>query len=183
MLTDQAIRAMKPPEKGYRIEWDGKLKGFGCRISQAGTRAFVVLIASGRPKTIGRYGPGGMTLAEARKQAQVWLAQKTLGKVHPTRTPFSDAARQARYSCGGRRRKTPLDRDRPCDDNRYTQKPQAPFIGGYSLHVCCSVVCIVTPCNLSAKHVVYISKREKHIRHSPRTHHERRKQPYYLHTP
>ena len=29
MLTDQAIKAMKPPEKGYRILWDGKLKGLG----------------------------------------------------------------------------------------------------------------------------------------------------------
>lgn len=90
MLTDQAIKTMQPPRKGYRIIWDGKLKGFGCRISQAGTRAFVVLIESGRPKTIGRYGD--LTLAQARAQARTLLAEKTLGKRHPKRVTF-DAAR------------------------------------------------------------------------------------------
>jgi hypothetical protein len=89
MLTDQAIKALQPPEKGYRILWDGTLKGFGCRISQAGTRAFVVLIASGRPKTIGRYPL--ISLADARREARKLLAHKTLGKVHPARTPFAEA--------------------------------------------------------------------------------------------
>jgi integrase len=87
-LTDATIRAMKPPEKGYAILWD-KLPGFGCRISQAGTRAFVVLVASGRPKTIGRYPSLG--LADARRQARKLLAEKTLGRTHPTHTAFDDA--------------------------------------------------------------------------------------------
>ena len=86
-LTDQAIRALHPPDKGYRIEWDA-LAGFGCRISQAGTRAFVVLVASGRPKTIGRYPL--MSLADARREARRLLAEKTLGRTHPTHTAFED---------------------------------------------------------------------------------------------
>ena len=87
-LSDATIRAMQPPAKGYRILWDS-LPGFGCRISQAGTRAFVVLVASGRPATIGRYPP--WTLAAARAEAKKRLAQKTLGKITPTRTAFDDA--------------------------------------------------------------------------------------------
>jgi len=89
MLTDQAIRAMTPPEKGYRILWDGKLKGFGCRITARGTRAFVVLVQSGRPLTIGRWPE--TTLAEARRSARLRIAEKTLGKIHPARTAFEEA--------------------------------------------------------------------------------------------
>lgn len=100
MLTDQTIKAMQPPEKGYRILWDGNLKGFGCRISQAGTRAFVVLVASGRPKTIGRYPL--LSLAEARREARQLLAHKTLGKVHPARTPFAEAVETFLTDCGTR---------------------------------------------------------------------------------
>ena len=102
MLTDHAIKAMQPPEKGYRILWDGSLKGFGCRISQAGTRAFVVLVASGRPKTIGRYPL--VSLADARREARQLLAHKILGKVHPARTPFAEAVETFLADCRTRTR-------------------------------------------------------------------------------
>ena len=49
----------------------------------------MVLVASGRPATIGRYPP--WTLAAARAEAKKRLAQKTLGKITPTRTVFDDA--------------------------------------------------------------------------------------------
>jgi hypothetical protein len=98
-LTDSTIRALQPPDKGYRIEWDA-LAGFGCRISQAGTRAFVVLVASGRPKTIGRYPL--MSLADARREARRLLAQKTLGRTHPTHTAFEDARAHYLAHCARR---------------------------------------------------------------------------------
>ena len=88
-LSDTTIRALTPPQKGYSIIWDQNLRGFGCRISQAGTRAFVVLIESGRPKTIGRYP--ALSLADARREAKRLLAEKTLGRIHPTHTAFEDA--------------------------------------------------------------------------------------------
>ncbi len=97
MLTDQAIRAMKPPETGYRIEWDGKLPGFGCRITARGTRAFVVLIASGRPKTIGRWGL--ISLADARREAKLLLANRAIGKIAPARTAFADAVQSYLDDC------------------------------------------------------------------------------------
>jgi len=101
-LTDQAIRAMPKPEKGYRIEWDGSLKGFGCCISQGGTRAFVVLIARGRPHTIGRYP--AMTLADARREAKKLLAEKTLGREKPTRSAFEDCRDEYLRECATRLR-------------------------------------------------------------------------------
>jgi integrase len=79
---------MQPPAKGYTIIWD-QLPGFGCRISRAGTRAFVVLVASGRPKTVGRYPL--MSLADARRRAKTLLAEKTLGRTDPPHTAFDDA--------------------------------------------------------------------------------------------
>jgi integrase len=88
-LSDATIRAMQPPAKGYKILWDASLRGFGCRISQAGTRAFVVLIASGRPYTIGRYP--SLSLSAARTEAKRLLAKKTLGHIRPTHTAFEDA--------------------------------------------------------------------------------------------
>lgn len=99
-LTDQAIRGMLPPAKGYAILWDGSLKGFGCRISQAGTRAFVVLVASGRPATIGRYP--ALTLADARKEARRLLAERTLGRTKPKRAAFDDCRDEYLADCARR---------------------------------------------------------------------------------
>lgn len=88
-LTDATIRALDKPDTGYRILWDQSLPGFGCRVSAGGTKSFVVLIASGRPFTIGRYGI--ITLATARSEAKKLLAEKQLGRIRPTHTAFDDA--------------------------------------------------------------------------------------------
>ena len=91
---------MQPPPKGYTILWDASLRGFGCRISQAGTRAFVVLIASGRPHTIGRYP--SLSLSDARREAKRLLAEKTLGHVRPAHTAFEDARKNYIAECDKR---------------------------------------------------------------------------------
>ena len=58
--------------------WDGSFPNFGCRISPKGTKSFVVLVASGTRRTIGRYPV--ISLADARAEAKRILAEKTLGK-------------------------------------------------------------------------------------------------------
>src|SRR5688500_758168 len=88
-LTDQAIRALTPREKGHRTLWDGSLKGFGCCVSQGGAKSFVVLLGSGRTQTLGRYPL--LSLAEARRMARERLAEKMLGKAKPERTAYDDA--------------------------------------------------------------------------------------------
>lgn len=66
-LTKEFIDKVTPPEKGYKVHWDDKLKGFGLRVTAAGKKVFVVM---GRVQgeqvgiTIGPYGT--WTLDNAR---------------------------------------------------------------------------------------------------------------------
>ena len=80
-LTELAIRAAKPSEKGATTLWDASFRNFGCRINRGGAKSFIVLLGSGRRKTIGRYPI--ISLAEARAEAKRVLAEKTLGKDMP----------------------------------------------------------------------------------------------------
>jgi len=88
-FTDTTIRAFPAPNKGQSYFWDEKLRGFGIRVSDKGTRTFLVLIGSGRRQTLGRYPL--LTLADARTEAKRLLAEKTLGKIRPTHIAFDDA--------------------------------------------------------------------------------------------
>ena len=107
-LTEIAIRAAKPPAKGTTTLWDASLANFGCRISPKGTKSFIVLVASGRRQSIGRYPI--LSLAQARLQAKRILAAKTLGKVAlPSISVqdalaifFADSGKTAQVSDGAR---------------------------------------------------------------------------------
>ena len=85
MLTDTFIRSASPG-----VHWDGSLKGFGLRVGK-NRKSFIVLVASGRRKSIGVWP--NLSLAEARREAKRLLAEKTLGRTHPTHTAFEDALR------------------------------------------------------------------------------------------
>ena len=50
----------------------------GIRLSQGGSKTFIVMIGSGKRFTIGRYP--AVSLAEARTEAKRILAEKQLGK-------------------------------------------------------------------------------------------------------
>ncbi len=91
-LTELAIRAAESPSSGTLTLWDGSLKNFGCRISAKGTKSFIVLVASGRRQTIGRFPT--LSLAEARAAAKRALAEKTLGKVRPNTTGYLAAVEE-----------------------------------------------------------------------------------------
>ena len=73
-LTELAVRNAKLPASGTTTLWDEAFKNFGCRISPGGTKAFIVLLGSGRRHTIGRNPI--ISLAEARASAQQMLAEK-----------------------------------------------------------------------------------------------------------
>jgi hypothetical protein len=53
-FTDVAIRGFKAPDKGQRDYWDDGIPGFGVRVSQGGTKSFV-LILNGNRRTLGRF--------------------------------------------------------------------------------------------------------------------------------
>lgn len=87
-LSDAGLRAIQPPEKGTADYWDANFKGFGVRVSQGGTKTFVLNIHKAR-RSLGRYGI--VTLAEARAEAKRILAQKTLGQTRPQSITFRAA--------------------------------------------------------------------------------------------
>jgi integrase len=90
LLTDLNIRSLKPPSKGQEIYWDKGLPAFGLRVSQGGTKSFV-LISKGRWITIGKYHPDILPLSKARTEAKRLLAEATLGKIRPQSITYATA--------------------------------------------------------------------------------------------
>ncbi len=97
-LTDISIRALKAPTKGQVTYSDDGLPGFGVRVSQGGTKTFIVVSGPTRQRTtIGRYPVLG--LADARKEAKRILAETTLGKHRPRTIGFDDAKKSYLDHC------------------------------------------------------------------------------------
>ena len=89
-LTDLSIRNIQPPPTGQATYWDGTLPGFGLRISQGGTKSFVLVHGRSRQRvTIGRYPI--ITLSQARTKAKEMLAEHTLGKQEAPTLKFEEA--------------------------------------------------------------------------------------------
>jgi integrase len=89
-LTDIALRQLPIPQKGQKTYYDDILPNFGCRVSQGGTKSFVVQHGADRQLiTIGKFPV--ISLAEARAEAKRLLAERTLGK-HRRKTLSWDAA-------------------------------------------------------------------------------------------
>lgn len=81
-LTDITVKALKSPPNGAQIHYDDTLPGFGVRVSQAGTKSFVLTHGVRRTReTIGRVGI--ISLSKAREEAKRRCAEYTLGKLKP----------------------------------------------------------------------------------------------------
>src|SRR5438105_11602338 len=97
-LTDISVRQLPLPSKGQRIYFDDALPSFGCRVSQGGTRTFVVQHGADRQLIkIGRYPI--VTLSEARAEARLSLAERTLGRHRPKSIAWEDAVRRFLEDC------------------------------------------------------------------------------------
>ena len=89
-LTDLSIRTLKPPTKGSIVYADAIIAGLGVRVSQGGTKSFVLTHgALRRRETIGRVGILG--LQDARREAKRRLAEYTLGKAAPASVTWDEA--------------------------------------------------------------------------------------------
>ncbi len=98
-LTDISVRAFAPPEKGQKIYFDDTFPNFGCRVSQGGTRSFVVQHGANRQLiTLGRYPV--LSLSKARDLAYERLAEITLGKHRPKSIAWDDAVALFLEECG-----------------------------------------------------------------------------------
>jgi integrase len=90
-FSDVGLRSIKPPVLGQLDYWDSKLPGFGLRVSQGGSKTFILKRRNARI-TLGRLGV--LTLAEARTEAKRLLAEFTLGKLRPRAITYPEAVRQ-----------------------------------------------------------------------------------------
>ena len=94
MLSDLAIQSLKPTGKQY-VVWD--VPNFGVRISQGGTKTFIVLVGRERRKvTIGRYP--SISLKDARRKAQLLLLQPASEQSTETLHQVLDAYRDLHLS-------------------------------------------------------------------------------------
>lgn len=102
-ITDLSLRALQPPEKGQKTYFDDTLSGFGVRVSQGGSKMFVLIHGTDRRRTsLGRVGI--ITLAQAREQGRRLLAEKTLGIVQLPTASFAEAKDLFLASCETRLR-------------------------------------------------------------------------------
>lgn len=86
-LTDLAIQKLPVPDQGQKTHWEG---GFGVRVSQGGSKSFVVMYGKERRlKTLGRYP--AMSLKIARKQAQKYIVSVPSSRKQMTLSEARDA--------------------------------------------------------------------------------------------
>jgi integrase len=108
-LTDLLIKKIASPEQGQKTYFDQSLPGFGVRVSQGGTKSFVVMFGARRQlKTLGRYPD--VSLSVARKEAKRVLADSSRYELmrHPT-ISFSDAKERFLSDAAARTRKRTID--------------------------------------------------------------------------
>jgi integrase len=92
-LTDISVKALTAPAQGQKTYRDDTLTGFGVRVSQGGSKTFVLVHGADRRfTTIGRYPV--ISLQDARNEAKRLLAEQTLGKHRPKRLQFETAFEQ-----------------------------------------------------------------------------------------
>jgi integrase len=83
-LTDRTLKALKPAPAGTRYErWDAHTPGLGVRVTENGTKTFVLVArypGSGNPtrRALGEYG--ALTLEDARTKARKWRELIQQGK-------------------------------------------------------------------------------------------------------
>ena len=92
-FSDVGLRSIKPPLLGQLDYWDNKLPGFGLRVSQGGSKTFI-LKRRNRADRTSTAASGVLTLAEARAEAKRLLAEFTLGKLRPRAITYPEAVKQ-----------------------------------------------------------------------------------------
>jgi integrase len=93
-LTDRIVRQLEPPASGNQITYDAETKGFGCRVTAGGSRAFILNYrrkSDGRERrfTIGSFPTWGVGAArdEAKRlKRAIDGGADPVGEHHESRT-------------------------------------------------------------------------------------------------
>src|SRR5215831_14971131 len=120
-MSDAGVRSLAPPERGQKSYWDANLPSFGLRVSQGGSKTFV-LNRDNSLLTIGRFGV--ISLCEARTEAKRLLAERTLGKVRPRSMSFQTASDEFLAEKEKSRRKSTVDNHRDRMSRHFSFKCQ-----------------------------------------------------------
>jgi integrase len=99
-LTDRKIQSLKPRKRRYDVS-DTDIRGLHVRVSELGTKSFVLVVRYPGAKfparrSLGKYPE--MTLAEAREKARQWRSMVSKGidpKEEQRRLRLADAAKRA----------------------------------------------------------------------------------------
>ena len=117
-LSDVGLRNLPALERGQRSYWDAKFPTFGVRVSQGGSKTFVVNRGNSLI-TIGRFPI--LSLSDARTAAKRLLAEFTLGKTRPQSISYAEAVKQfLADKCKRRRARTVSDYERLLNRLRFT---------------------------------------------------------------
>lgn len=89
-LTDVLVKNLPAPDKGQHTVRDTVLPGFGVRVSQGGTKTFIVIYGKTRKQvTVGRYPL--LSLGDARKKAREILLKATVYQDDAPLVTFDEA--------------------------------------------------------------------------------------------
>jgi len=107
-LTNITLRSLALPLTGQITYWDESITGFGVRVSQGGTKSFVVVHGANRQReTLGRYPT--ISLKEAREKAKQMLAEITLGINQNRSISYRDARALFLEACEAKNKKNTVD--------------------------------------------------------------------------
>ena len=81
-LTEATIKRLKPPASGYAIHWDDEVKGFGVRITAAGSKAFIFnyRTRAGRLRRLTIGSPPTYSVEAARDEAKDYDREVSKGR-------------------------------------------------------------------------------------------------------
>ncbi len=107
-LSDLTVKTLPLPERGQVTYWDDGLSGFGVRVSQGGSKSFVLVHGVNRQReTLGRYPT--ISLRQARDQAKKKQAEITLGIEQNRSISFKDARELFLEDCRSKNKKNTVD--------------------------------------------------------------------------
>ncbi|AGI68613.1 DNA integration/recombination/inversion protein [Octadecabacter antarcticus 307] len=108
VLTEITLKSLPPPVSGQTTYWDKTTSGFGVRVSQGGSKSFVIVHGVNRQReTLGRHPT--ITLKQARDQAKKLLAQITLGVQQSRTISYKDARDLFLEACEAKNKRNTVD--------------------------------------------------------------------------
>ena len=108
ILTDITVKTLPLPDRGQTTYWDEGMKGFGVRVSQGGTKSFVIVHGVNRQReTLGKYPV--ISLKQAREKAKKLMAQITLGMEQNRSISYTEGRELFLAHCQAKNKRNTVD--------------------------------------------------------------------------